>query len=178
MGTKTNIRLEIRRHVEIKLSIALYNNTLVPFVLILTFSLATLAAMIHSQRGIKSLGLDHSRSKKRRQRDIKFGMTMIVVNLLFLLLMAVNQLKYFTILNPFNPKKQLIPFRIFNMCILQLSDCYFMTNFYVQLAVNKMVRRECKRLLRQLVCLHNTRSVQPVGVFSFSRDRSFNQTTL
>lgn len=164
---------ELVHSIKLKIKIDLYNSTIVPFVLILTFSVTTFVVMVFSHRRIELLTQDHLRAKKRRRRDIKFGATMLFVNILFLGFMALNRFNL-SILNPFDSKSQHVAFFIVKMIIEQLSESFYIFTFYVQLAVNSMVRRECRRLLRRLVCVRLKR-IQPVECVSFSRARSFKQ---
>lgn len=171
MRLKLNIK-ESKLLMKIKQTLDLYNSTIVPLALILTFTIATFVAVIRSQRHIESLGHEHHRLKKRRRRDLKFGMTMIAVNLFFLIFTVINRLSFLFVLNPFDPAKQYVVFMIFSMIVFELSESYYIFNFYVQLAVNSLVRRESRHFLRRLFCLRS-RIQSPARSVSFSRGRSF-----
>lgn len=163
---------ETRSFRNLKRIIDLCNSTLLPFLLILSFSVATFAAMVRTHRHLNSLGPEPSRLKKRSRRDIKFGMTLIVVNLTFVIFMVIDRLNLNGVLNPFDNSNQYLAYLVFNMIIVQFSDAYYILNFYVQLLVNSLVRRECRRLFRRIVCRRRPRTIQPTRSVSFSRGRS------
>lgn len=126
---------------------------LLPFILMLSFSVATIWGIVKSRRNSHN-STNNLATSRLKARDIKFGITLICINLIFLMLNA--PLRFLNIFhfvenvinNPFN---NLVYLYITSTALdFQYSSCFF-----IQLAVNSLVRREflelCKLFLNPFI---------------------------
>ena len=129
----------------------LLNNALLPFIVMIGFSLATICGVQRAHRKAKNFSLPHSSSSEHahrvRMRDIKFAVTMIVLNFIFFILNAPNPIisliADYTNVYEYNSE-------LFNR--LEIWDIfsyyfYYMSVFYFQLAVNSLVRNQFFEIL-------------------------------
>lgn len=127
----------------------LVTSSVAPFVVMTVLSVSTLVAIIRVHSRIKrSNQSSSSLSVARLLRDIRFGVTMIVLNSLFFVFVAPYRLNFIFGLNPFKPYSQMLANYVFDLVLNDVVDYYFILNFYFQLAVNSLVRREMAKLLR------------------------------
>lgn len=124
--------------------IDLVNSSLIPFVTMLLLSVATLAGVLRAHQRIKSSVLIANR---KLVRDIKFGITMLVLNALFFIFIGLYRLRKLYEINPFNRKSNIFAFYFFDYALVDLSDDYYFLNFYIQLAVNSVVREEVVKII-------------------------------
>lgn len=122
--------------------IDLINASCVPFALMLFTSVCMFSELLKSRRRIKSSQI----RQVRLRRDLKFGVNMIILNVLFFLLTSpyrvVSIFPYG--LFRFHPIKQCLVY----MTVEILFDLFFEVNFYAQLVSNSLVRAEFMRLSR------------------------------
>lgn len=122
----------------------LINSSVMPFLVMLTSTIATLVGVVRSRRRLKK----YSQSQQRKQhRDIKFGITLVVLNLFFLMTNAPNPLyatlyAYRVILTDLATDSVVWFFLAF------INYLFYSIAFYVQLGVNSLVRRDFLDLVK------------------------------
>lgn len=117
------------------------NATLIPFIIMLSSTLATLIGVyVYHKRAQKYLG--SSKSKNYQIRDLKFAVTMIILNILFLALKTMNFYVFFgsvfDILYYFD-KNQL---KTITYLYDFLSSFFYTMDFPLQLLTNSLVRKQ------------------------------------
>lgn len=142
---------------EITYLMNLYNSAVVPFVLMILTSIATFVVIIKSRRRVKirmTNTFNNNLSKRRRNRDMKYAVTMIILHATFFL-MNVPEPFYEIICSYLNVKvdRQLNKILSYTFAILRLM--YFSSSFYVQLAVNSLVRKRFKYWCRKIYARMN-----------------------
>lgn len=126
----------------------LVTGSAVPFVLMLILSGATLIGVLNAHNRVQhSASRPAHDSHRTRLRDIRFGVTMLVLNLLFFILNLPYHLNNQFDVNPFVDYFHLY---VYIMVLNDLYDAYYSLAFYVHLAVNSVVRKESRRLLVKL----------------------------
>lgn len=136
--------VKIRR---LTLTILLVNSSVIPFAIMLVASVATFVGVLRVHRRMKSsLGRRRDDSQRRLVQDIKFGVTMIVLDVLFFICVGLNLARYTININPFNRHTQRLASHIFILVLMNLSDYYYWLNFYIQLAINSVLRNELRRM--------------------------------
>lgn len=132
--------------------IDLVNLVSLPFILMLIFSLVTIWGIRKSRRvSFPNSGNETSRLKAR---DIKFGITLICLNLIFLILSAPLR-----ILNIFKFIRSFLSDPFYTTLFIYITDIavelQFSSWFFIQLAVNNFFRGEffnlCKSLVNPLI---------------------------
>lgn len=150
----------------------LVNDSLAPFVLMLVLSIATFVGVLRAHERMKSSlgnGTNASSqvaSRKKQLRDMKFGVTIISLNVFFFVFMFFYRLNLVVSLNPFNnsrPEYYLL-FLIFSQILGDMPEFYYSSNFFVHFAVNSLFRREFFKLftrflpfLRRIKLLNSSR---------------------
>lgn len=150
-------RLKIKEIIAIK---SLVNSSLLPFAIMLVTSLATFVGVLRAHRRIKSSSNRRDNSQRKLLRDIKFGVTMVVLNVTFFVCIGLHHLKFLVNIDPFNWKTHSIAYFIWEYILGNLPDFYYFLIFFIQLVVNSVVRHELvnifNRILRkQTFCLPN-----------------------
>lgn len=126
-----------------------YNSTAVPFAIMILTSLATLISVIKSRRRMESsMRHDGSRSSRTRMRDIKFGATLIIINITFLLLNAPRRFFYYMEYFYFLPVFYIF---LLNEIVVFFYDLFYSTSFYLQILVNNLVRRQFCDLINKMI---------------------------
>lgn len=122
----------------------LVSNTLLPFVIMLTTSIVMVAGVWRVHRRMKSSFTSTRDASLHRKlvRDIKFGTTMIVLNVSFFISIGLNQLSNVVNLNPFSSLTQPFCYFFFYYLLAQCSNYYYFLIFYIQLLVNSVVKSE------------------------------------
>lgn len=129
----------------------LVNSSAIPFAIMLVTSLATLTGVVRAHQRIKqsrarptrSSSTASSLSQRALIRDLKFGLTIIVLNVLFFICNFVYCLQNVIDMNPFDLEHgYFFSFLIMESIISNLSNYYYSICFYVHLGVNSLVRRE------------------------------------
>lgn len=122
------------------------NSTLVPFAIMFALTLMTVSRIQYSRNRMRRFSLTHQSSQ---MRDVKFTMTVILLNAIFLILNVpsplVNTLTYYNLihLNQFTNK-------LLARFFLYLRNMFYATIFYLQLAVNTIVRNQFLKLFQRL----------------------------
>lgn len=139
----------------------LMSSSVVPFIIMLGSSIVIFVGVVRVHRRIKSSSIMFgiSSSQRRLLRDIKFGLSMIILNVLFFIFIVAYRLHNLFHLNPFDEDTHIIYFLFFNKFFSDLSEYYYLINFYIQILVNSLVRKElfsiCNRLInrtRRFLC--------------------------
>lgn len=126
--------------------------TAIPFVSMLGLSITTLVGVLKAHNRIKS-ERNKSTQHRRLRRDIKFGVTMIVLNLMFFFLNFPFRFYFVYDFNPFDPRTHLGYNLIFIFVLMDLQELYLFCLFYVQLLVNKFVRKELLNVFKSILGL-------------------------
>lgn len=127
--------------------------TLVPFAIMLATSVSTLVVVVRSHRRTRrhhhtssscqhTNNNSHNESRTTTQRDIKFGITMISLNLTFLLM---NQpLHVFNTINLYfsNGRRFAAIFIRLGTLFMFLNSSFYCVTLYLQIGVNSLVRHE------------------------------------
>lgn len=122
--------------------ILLVNSSVIPFTIMIASSIAMFVGVLRVHRRIKlSLGRRND-SQRILVRDIRFGVTMFVLNILFFICIGLNFTRYIFDINPFNSETQAFARYIFTHVVIDLADYYYLLLFYIQLAINSVVRKE------------------------------------
>lgn len=119
------------------------NSTVIPFLFIIFFTISTLIAVHDSHRQMQR-GDYSSRLNHKKIRDLKFAVTMILTNVIFLALNA----PYAMYVSIFAEKSY--DFEPLNVLLL-MSYFFFSIQFYSQLAVNSLIRKKFRNLLATLM---------------------------
>lgn len=127
--------------------IDIINSAVAPFTFMLFTSIATFWGVI-STRDLIRTPTRTGRVRKSRKRDTKFGVTMIIMNVVFFLLNAPIRLAVVVKINPFSKSSQLFGYFFFFALIHIMNEALSSVCFYVHLAVNSLVRKELKGVLR------------------------------
>jgi hypothetical protein len=131
----------------------LINSALLPFIFRLVLSLFSILVIVKSRQTLmisaETTNAD-AINKSRRQRDIKFGLTTIFLNLVFFVLNAPNPFySAVTFFLDINPELA----NMLDMLFLAFYYAYYALIFYLQLIVNNVVREEllkCILLLKKV----------------------------
>lgn len=117
----------------------LIESSLIPFIIMLITSIATIFMIRKSTRSVERVG---KIDKQRKRRDIKFAITSITFNILFIILKLPILIFYILIGLGF-PEND-------NLLIISAIFFYsnYSINFFVHLVSNSMFRRELLILLR------------------------------
>lgn len=129
--------------------ILLVNSSVIPFVIMLASSIATLVGVLRVH-GRSKLLLRRNDSQRILVRDLRFGVTMIVLNVLFFICIGLHCMKYLFYINPFNNETQTLANHLFDHVLIYLSDYYYMLLFYIQLTINSLVRKELFRIFTRI----------------------------
>lgn len=128
--------------------ISLIIGSLVPFVLMSVLSIATLVGVLRGRKRLTIFTAINNRDwYLKRMRDLKFGVTLLVLNLLFLLFNFPQHLSIVLNINPFDPYEDPIKTYVFARILYALYQAYYSIVFFVQLAVNNIVRQELWEVL-------------------------------
>lgn len=118
------------------------NSTTGPFLIMFVTSVVLLTSICRSRKGARS------NASRVKTRDLKFGVTLIILNVTFFLLNAPRRLFYFLGLRELFGENIVSVF-IVNLVVVSLYDIFYSASFWIQFMVNSLVR---KNLLR-MVCL-------------------------
>jgi hypothetical protein len=114
--------------------IDLINFAIVPFALMLIFSLLMIVTIFKSR--LRILRLTNLHDKNRLKKDIKFAVTSIILNLFFIILNLPLCIQNFVEIENFYIEDINLCFYLSNFCI----------NFYVLVASNSIIRSEVYNL--------------------------------
>ena len=125
------------------------NSTVIPFAFMLFTSILTFGSVIASRKKMRKSISRINRLRRIRVRDMKFGITIICLNLAFLVLNAPYRLSHFVDFNPFSSEWNPFENFVFRSVLHLMNESLYSVSFYVQLAINNIVRKELVRLLRR-----------------------------
>lgn len=118
------------------------NITVLPFVLMMFSSIAIFVGVVQAQKQIRFKKLNQ-KSMIRNRRNIKFGITIISLNFLFLfMVLPLNLVNLFRI-------HGLIGYYV-HIILNLVYQLYFAMNFVIQLLVNNIVRKEFVKCMKNL----------------------------
>lgn len=124
-------------------SIDFFNASTIPFLLMLSFSIATLAGLLAARKRV------HAKiDRATRMRDIRFGITIIVLNALFLTLSMPKPLFLIAYTNDFIVSIGPFFFVFLVHAVNDLNLLYNSSIFYAQLFVNSLIRKELIKFLK------------------------------
>lgn len=118
------------------------NGAAIPFCLMGIISILTFVGVRLAHSQVKSSFVNKSRRHRKLFNDIKFGMTMIVLSILFVLFNAPYRFYYILGLNLFEYPV------LMSACEI-LFDSYYSMVFWIQLVVNSVVRKTTSDLMRR-----------------------------
>lgn len=140
---------EINEKIENAISIIeLVNGSAIPFVIMLVLSTWTFVGVLRAHRRMKN-----SLSSNRNRifmRDLRFGVTMLVLNVFFLVSIVFHRMKVFFALNPFDKDWQFFSYYVFASIQSYFFNYYFSIYFFIQLAVNNVVRKKLWKLIKKV----------------------------
>lgn len=136
----------------------LINTSLVPFTIMITFSILTFVGVLKSRaRMLKSSSAAQTGTvvfSRSHSRDIKFGVTLITLNIIFVVFNSPNSF-YSSILL----KNEIIEInnlqRVLAYLVLLLYYMFYSLMFYVKTAINTIVRNEVRKICYQAFRLSN-----------------------
>ena len=111
-------------------------------------TIATFIGVIQAHKRVRSI-TTRNQSNQTRRRDIKFGITMIVSNLIFFILNFPWYFLYVLRVNPFNAVDNFLGYFIFYTVLNDSIKLYFSTIFFTHLASNSLVRKEFFSLIKK-----------------------------
>ena len=146
---KTVVFQECHLENENELLITIFiNKSAIPFVLMFALTIAIFIGVIRVHKRLK-LVTSRNKWNQTRQRDIKFGITMIVSNLIFFVLNFPWYFLFILRVNPFNAVDNFLGYYIFNAVLNDSIKFYFSTIFFTHLASNSLVRKEFLNLIKK-----------------------------
>lgn len=131
----------------------------IPFVLMVVLSILTILGVVKARKRVEAL----TNRAARVKRDLKFGVTICVLNLVFFLFNFPYRLIFAIDINPFSSKYDRMVFVLFTQVLGELYQIYYSMLFYVQLVVNRTVRRELWNLIKR-----SAAALGPISLRSFS----------
>lgn len=132
------------------------NSTLLTFLLMLALSIGILIGIRTTRRRFKTSIVMRSNSsilKRKTHKDIKFGVTVILLNVMFLIFEEIFRADIIFKLDLLGLKSEDNPFtriRILQLIQSNLGTFYFSIIFFVQLSVNSFVRNELWQLCQRI----------------------------
>lgn len=152
--TKLTVNGCVAEHPREIVIISVVNAILVPFLFMLILSLATFRGVIQARKRarttssstctrLQTLLRTKLSQSTTRMRDIKFGITLLILNLIYLVTNAPFALIYLNITNNYLSKVllQTIWFVVVNNFVIFMFILHYGINFYLQLGVNKLFRK-------------------------------------
>lgn len=131
------------------------NTCLLPFVIMVTSTIATTIGVLTTHRRMKKF-VQAQQLRKTQLRDIKFGVSMIILNLVFLVLKIPNILIFISNSLDLNTLFS-GNFVIINYVVEIIFSLLYTINFFLQLASNSLVRKQFVRLFCLFVLKTNER---------------------
>lgn len=145
---KTKHDFEIARMLQnLRFTIDLIDGSLVLFVFMFILSSATFVGVLQTRLRISKPGRNGHSNHRRLIRDVKFGMTMLVLNGVFLVCVLLWRLDVCFHINPFY--QDFFARRIVSTLFADLVKYYYFSNFFIQLAVNSLLRKELWGLFKK-----------------------------
>lgn len=131
------------------------NSSAVPFAFMFVLSVTTFVGVLLARRRVHSSNMSNGScasepaNRRTRIRDMKFGTTIIVLNLFFMFSNFPHRIYYFVKFNPFDSRSHPLAHYFFSASLRAIYESYFSITFVVQLAVNILVRRELVNILKK-----------------------------
>lgn len=137
-----------------------YHSTAIPFFAMFFASCATFWGVLRAHRRIResSSRMTMNRIKVYR-RDVKFGVTLILLNVIFLVMITPFRVsKFYNIIDYYTNGEFYL---IFQCAVWMLYELYYSIMFFVQIGLNGVVRREVFRMIRCIFdrCFHNRQNM-------------------
>lgn len=130
----------------------LYNSSIVPFAIMILLSIATFSGVLRAHIRMKSSSSNVRRTNNRTLvRDIKFGATLVVLNLFYFIFIVFYRLQDYIDINPFYNHSMV--YRVFEIIQRDLSQYYYQISFFIQIAVNSLVRKETLSLAKRVLSI-------------------------
>lgn len=126
------------------------NNSAVPFVVMLFTSVAMFAGVMRARRRVKRVETDQEAVRKRT-RDIRFGVTILAMNFAFFAFNFPYSLNQLIDWHSMLMSESSFAFWISSFLLTDMYELYYSMHFFVQLAVNNLVRKESCKILTQLL---------------------------
>lgn len=136
--------------VEIIYLLDMINSSAIPFAIMLVTSVATFVGVWRAHRRIKFSHSTRNVAQQRLLRDLKFGVTIIILNVLFFICIGLNRLANLVNIIPFDRQTQIVGFYGFNYILTNIYEDYYLLHFYFHLSVNSIVRKELVAILSGL----------------------------
>lgn len=127
--------------------IDLLNGAAIPFIVMGISSMLTFLGVRRSHAQIKSSIANESHRRRKLVHDIKFGVTMIVLNILFVLLNSPYRIYYII---EFTQPSYFRLSRTLESIFIILIELYYSMVFWVQVSVNSVVRKEIKMFFTRI----------------------------
>lgn len=122
------------------------NSTAVPFLFMINFSAATMFGIARSRNRVNNINMNLN-SLKIKNRDLKFGLTIISVNIIFFVLNLPK--RFFFMMNlDLLVSQGPLGMTISTTVIMILHYTFFSITFYIQLLVNSIFRKQLVYLLK------------------------------
>lgn len=126
-----------------------FNSAVIPFILMTILSIATTVGVIRVHKRVRLSRKNESTANRAQIRDIKFGITLVILNILFLILNIPSKLLFIFDFIPFDERKDYFAKYVFIQIFVELNEFYFAVVFFVQLAVHNLVRKELFNIYRR-----------------------------
>ena len=124
------------------------NSTVIPF-LVMIFSTIGLSLVVYnSRKRMRKFQLSNNNTNNNKQdnRSLKFTTPMVIINIVFLIMNAPVYLNYYIVFDTgFN----------LGLLFLLMYYSYFSIEFYLQIAVNKLVRKEFLKIIENIFTKRN-----------------------
>lgn len=156
-GSSEEDRESVRRFSRTFDIIDFVNSTFLTFILMLALSIGILVGILTTRRRFRTTTVlrrsNSSILKRKTLKDIKFGATVILLDVLFLFCVeflranVIFELKLFGLTRGDNPLTRI---RILQLIQINLGEFYFSIIFFVQLIVNHFVRKELCQLWQRI----------------------------
>jgi hypothetical protein len=125
-----------------------YNSVIVPFILMTILSVMLIVTLVQTRLRVRQRSTNstsnNSHNSVLNHRDRKFAITIIIINMIFLVMVVPN-----------NVPVSYSAAKIVSNYLQWLSTSHSSTSFYIQLAVNSLFRREFFKLLRLFSTAHH-----------------------
>lgn len=125
-----------------------FNGAAMPFVFMIAASIATFAGVRIAHKRVRSVGQDE-RSRRTRMRDIRFGVTLIVLNACFVLFNLPHRLNNIFVWIRVSLFDNYMIGVVFNRVCKELYETYYSAILLIQLIVNT---HSSEKRIRNVVC--------------------------
>lgn len=120
-----------------------FNSTIVPFMIMIFTTIGMILVVNKSRRRMKKFEQARPNHLKKGCRNLKFGASLIITNIVFLILITPISISDLGFLN--------FDFEFdFGIVVLIMYSSYYSIEFYLQVAVNNLVRNEFVDMFKKL----------------------------